>query len=283
MKLYNKVDNNLLAKSRNIGLNAGSLLLDYQEAFRTMSFLLRKLFAVNTFDIELINEEKIYQLVIRATFEVSSNKEKFRVLLDDKEIKIFSKDANYVFELDDCVSNVVKLKEMAYYYNDRIIVERFNKRNISLEVHFKNSGKVCFFNVPIDMEETLDLSICEKIGEDDSIKDLKTFYLNNFYPLQRDYDRNELVTYVGVWYKEKDKEDYSNKGVKVDELAIERGQIINYQLGNVYMTNSGEKALITLTDGTCTITITDLENKQYISADFDKPLTDLLERKRTLI
>lgn len=280
VNLYYTIDKKKLATVNKSCCDAKTIFEGGQLNLEAARYLLKELFGVNSFSVNLLKQDKCYELVTGMAFTIESDKGNFGFYFEDDDLKLLYKNESYIFHLSYAYpNNILRLKELAYYAYDRSIIERFDTHKMELEVHFKQNNKVHYLEVPMDRDMTFDLGFCRMLKPNFSIMDLRKFYRKMFYPNQGEYDRINSLTTLSIW-KKHDMEDGSlEKGFKLDQLVLQDDYIQSWQLGSYFITQDGEPIVVTLKDGVYTINGLD---KEEDSIDFNKVISDLRLRKRNL-
>lgn len=252
MNLCYEVDNRKLARftTNEFGIMQ-ALKGIFGGRFEAVRYLFLKVFRIESLFVASMTDNENSKGVFSTTLKIETLLGEFEVQIEDNDIRIISDTGAYYFRLDSC-SDVLYLREFNLMKDNLIIVERFSSGYMSLEVHFKDSGKTYFLNIPIRREMTFEPEFCSVIKNNFTIQDLKWFYLKMFYDMQTEYERVACKISLSIWQR-LGNEEFLDKGVMLDELTLVNGEIVNYQLGSINFDHEGNPVTVILKDGNYTI------------------------------
>lgn len=261
---------------------ANLIFNQFQGEYRDFCYIFKTIFKVSHFKIELLSQDVYYNVVIEAIFSIITQVGNFKLYLGKNRFKITNEEGSWSFEIQPAYpQEVLNLTEYVKDSKEKTIIERFSSHKIELEVHFKKTGRVFFIEVPLEKSHFLDLRYFSALKEQCNINDIIRFYRKIFYEDQSDFDRNENTTSISIYQKTDDFENYTKKGIKLDEVLLKNGLIDSYQLGSIRYNNDGEPIIMILKDGTYTITGYQSKNSEFL--DIKDEIMSLERRKQGLV
>lgn len=283
MDLNYQIDEKQLAKPKRITADAASVIVyQYQGVFRDFCYIFKSIFKISSFDVEFLSKDEYYNVIIEAIFNIKTQVGNFKLYLDENRFKIANEEGSWNFNVQPFYpQDEIHLTEYIKDSKDKTIIERFSYHKMELEVHFKKTGRVFFIEVPLEKPYFLDLRYFSSLKEKCNINDIIRFYRKIFYEDQSDFDRNENTTSISIYQKTDDFENYNKKGIKLDEVLLKNGLINSYQLGSIRYNNDGEPIIMTLKDGTYTITGYQSKNSEFL--DIKDEIMSLERRKQGLV
>lgn len=193
----------------------------YPNMMKLVKYLLRKLYGVVSGEISFVRETLVGDGSRLSEFSIRSKGEVFICTISDKEISFNSVDGLYTFKAIDDLSEKARLKDFVLNQDGSIIMERFDSKFMELEIHYRGTGKVLFFRVPMARTSTFPLSLCRKLNQDSDIHGVQKFYYEEFYQEQSDFDRKGLTTVLSVWdASQMQYTDPYSRGIKLDEIQM---------------------------------------------------------------
>lgn len=281
MNLYYTVNKNIaIAKHMNSGI-FNLISTQFGGVFKAASFILKKIFKINTFDIDLISKRGNYNLITEATFLIKTPVGIFNLILEREKFRLFNNEVSLQFALQSFYpQDELALVECIIIFKNRIFVERFSNHNMELEIHFKDTGKVFYLSLPMECPFILEQEYMCLFNKSMDIKDVIKFYRRDFIKYQSTFDRSECRTVISVWQKMSDFEDYSKKGIKLDEVSLLNGLVCSYQLGRINQESDINPVVVVLKDGVYTITGFNSENNANV--DVNQAILFLEKKKQEL-
>lgn len=279
MDIIYQTNEKQLASIKKISAEAANIIVyQYQDVFRDFCYIFKSIFKISSFTAELLYKDECYNVVIESIFNIKTQIGDFQLYLGEKRFKISNKEASWCFNVQPFYpQDEIHLAEYIKDSKEKVLIERFSYHKMELEVHFKKSGKVFFIEIPIEKPYFLDLRYFSSLKEKCDIKDIIRFYRKMFYEDQSNFDRNENTTSIGIYQKTDDFGNYNKKGIKLDEVLLRNGLIYSCQLGSIRYNSDDEPIIMTLKDGT--YTITGYQSKNNETLDINEAIM-LLERRK---
>lgn len=273
------INNRQMASVRFVSQDTESFLKGrYKSLYEAALYIFKKIYNISFINkIELVNKNVYFSLLESITLEVTTAYGVLTLVLSDNKFSI-SNDMGYTsFYLEPVYpGNELTLEKFADYQKSKNILLEFSLHNLKIEIHFKNSGRVFYLEIPMDRLSSFDLKFLSALKEDSDIKDLYKFYCRVLKPKQHQCYIDDYVTTLSIWQKIDSFQDCSKKGIKLDEILLKCGFTQNYQLGNIHFDADGESVIMILKDGAYTITG---YNSEKCDLDIGEQV-QLLERRK---
>lgn len=250
----------------------------YSSLYEAALYIFKKVYKISFINkVELVDKSVYYSFLESITLEVTTTYGIFTLVLNDNRFTISNTMGYTSFYLEPLyASNELTLEKFADYQKSKNVILEFSTHVLKIEIHFKNSGRVFYLEIPMDKLSSFDLKFLTALKEDDDIKALYKFYCRVLKPKQHEHYINEYITALSIWQKIDNFQDCSKKGIKLDEVLLKHGFTQNYQLGNIHFDIDKEPVIMILKDGAYTITG---YNSNKCDLDIGKQV-QLLERRK---
>lgn len=281
MELKYTVSSSKVAVTYSDGIITNLIPIQYQFVFAAARFAFKRIFGISQIRVEPIAKDIFCDTVMGVELLVTtSSGEKFKLSLNEDSFKISNEEGFWTFKvLPFYPENELNLKEFAQFQEDKIIIQRFQTHKMEIEIHFKQRGKVFYFEVPVEKVFILDTAHFAAFNDSWDIKQLLMFYRGVFLEQQSEYDRLKELTTINVSQKLDNFNDYSTRGVKLDEVNLKNGLVFNYQLGMLTYNENKELVIMLLRNGTYSI---DGYKSTNSSLDINGEILKLEKRKQEL-
>lgn len=248
-------------------------LYHFSDSLKLLRFLLG-LYGVCQGKISFV-KEFMEGSVMNMEFEITSNKGVMSCIFGFNSIRISSIGGYHLYSVPSRYpSTTVELKEFGVYEEKCTTIERFKQKAVEIEIHFNENNKVLFFDIPVNVYEIVKKTALKQLNQDSGLIEMQRFYMDNFYPLQSDFEKSGKTTTLSVWNSSvKKSDDPLDKGIKLDELQM--GADDHHQISAV----NGD-VIVTLRDGV--FSIYNYPINQDCDVDFNKVLADLNIRERRI-
>lgn len=242
MNLYYTADNRQMASINYMNLETKNIVSNqFQGIMNDVAYIFKHIFKISSINVNLISRDECYELVMNIAIFVKTKVGVFKVILGNNNFRIINNDISLQFE-----------------------------------VHFKDTGKVFSLELPIETIKFVDPTNLYCLKEDMDINNLIELYRKRLMILQNAFDKEQCDTIIGIWQKIDDYFDYNKKGIKLDEVSLRKGFVLDFQLGYLNLDNDLPVILI-LKNGTYTLMGYNTKNNESLDL---KHAIKLLERRK---
>lgn len=221
MKIYFEKENNYGSAKLVGDFMACAKMQQYPNIMKMVKYLLKKLYGITKGEISFVKDTLVNSKDIISDFSIRSKDGVIACTISDKEISFNSSHGVYSFKVIDNLSEEVMLKGFILNCDGKIIMERFDSKFMELEIHYRGTGRVLFFKVPMVRTSTFSIELCAQLNQKSDIHEVQKFYYEQFYPHQSDFERNGLTTVLSVWdASQMQYTDPYSRGIKLDEIQM---------------------------------------------------------------
>lgn len=274
MNIYFEKENNYGSAKLVGDFMACAKMQQYPNIMKMVKYLLKKLYGITKGEISFVKDTLVNSKDIISDFSIRSKDGVIACTISDRKISFNSSHGVYNFEVIGNFSEKAMLKEFALNRDGRIIMERFDSKFMELEIHYRGTGRVLFFRVPMVRTTTFPIELCTQLNQKSDIHEVQKFYYEQFYPHQSDFERNGLTTVLSVWDASQTQyTDPYSRGIKLDEI----------QMGlenHIRLVERRDHTMVILEDGVFTI-----ENYPFFggNVDINEAVESLTTRRNRLL
>jgi len=281
MRLNYTVDYDKMAKANFSDIDIpSSLLRSFQGTYRAALYIFKEVFDIGTLEVSFGEQDVYYNFVLSVVLIIKTRIGNFNLILEDHRFRICNGEGTWTFKLNYFYPNdELYLEEYVKYEKNRLLAQRFSSHKMEIEIHFINTGRVLYLDVPLVKPFFLDLMYLNRLKEGVSLNNIIKYYRTMFLERQSDYDKRSSNTIIRTYQKIDNYSDFDNKGIKLDELTLKSGFVQYYELGNIYFDKDNNPIIITLKDGT--YIIGNYSSKKS-SLNINESIALLEKRKREL-
>lgn len=283
MNLCYTVDNKQTASIKYMGLEVKELISNqFQGIMNDAAYIFKHIFKESYISVDFVSKDEFYELVAKINLVVKTSVGVFNLVLENNRFRISNDDCVLEYEVQPFWPNDdIILLEYVKNEKNKIIVERFLNHKMEIEVHFKNTGKVFYVELPIETVFFMEPRYLNCLNEKMNINDLVSFYRRKLMKYQKKpFDIAQCDTIMSIWQKTDEYSNYNKKGFKLDEVFLRNGFIFDCQLGSINFDEEKNPIIIVFKNGTYTIMGYDCKNDN--SLDLNQEVLLLEKRKREL-